>query len=59
MVAAQGPLGSAVLEFGSGPVIVAPLPDGASLVLLARGDVDLGELLYLVRQHRAAIGDLL
>jgi len=59
MAASQGPLGTAILEFGTGPVIVSSLADGAALVLLARGDHDLGELLYLVRQHRATIADLL
>jgi predicted regulator of Ras-like GTPase activity (Roadblock/LC7/MglB family) len=57
--AAQGPLGTAVLEFGAGPVIVTGLADGAALVLQARPEVDLGELLYLVRRHRGAIADLL
>jgi predicted regulator of Ras-like GTPase activity (Roadblock/LC7/MglB family) len=59
LAAAQGPLSTAVLEFGAGPVVVAGLADGASLILLARTDVDLGELLYLIRRHRGAIADLL
>ena len=59
LAAAQGPLRTAVLEYGAGPVIVAGLPDGAALVLLARPEVDLGELLYLVRRQRGAIAELL
>jgi len=54
-----GPFGAAVLEFDGGPLVIGILSDGAALVLLARNDEDLGELLYLVRRHRAAMSSLL
>lgn len=54
-----GGLGAAVLEFDSGPALLCPLRDGASLLLLGTPDADLGELLYLLRRHRGAIADLL
>jgi predicted regulator of Ras-like GTPase activity (Roadblock/LC7/MglB family) len=54
-----GSFGAAVLEFDGGPVLIAILADGAALVLLARNDEDLGELLYLVRRHRASMSSLL
>ncbi len=54
-----GPLTTAVLDFGPGPVIVSALGDGAALVLLVRADADFGELLYLVRRHQPAIAGLL
>lgn len=54
-----GPLGTAVLDFEPGPVIVAALGNGAGLVLMVRAEADFGELLYLVRQHRDAIAELL
>lgn len=54
-----GPFETAVLEFDGGPVLIGILSDGAALVLLARHDQDLGELLYLVRRHRAAMSSLL
>ncbi|HEX9167075.1 MAG TPA: roadblock/LC7 domain-containing protein [Gemmatimonadales bacterium] len=54
-----GPLTTAVLDFGPGPVIVSALGEGAALVLLVRADADFGELLYLVRRHQPAIAGLL
>jgi predicted regulator of Ras-like GTPase activity (Roadblock/LC7/MglB family) len=54
-----GSFGAAVLEFDGGPLVIGILSDGAALVLLARNDEDLGELLYLVRRHRAAMSSLL
>lgn len=54
-----GGLGAAVLEFDTGPALLCALRDGASLLLLGALEADLGELLYLLRRHRAAIADLL
>lgn len=54
-----GALGVAVLEFTGGPAIVSRFDNGAGLVVLARTDSDLGELLYLIRRHRPAMADLL
>jgi uncharacterized protein len=54
-----GALGTAILEFDQGPAVVTALTTGAGLLVLARPDTDLGELLYLIRRHRAAVADLL
>ena len=54
-----GPLATAVLDFGPGPVIVSALGAGAALLVLVRADADFGELLYLVRRHQGAIAELL
>jgi predicted regulator of Ras-like GTPase activity (Roadblock/LC7/MglB family) len=54
-----GGLEVAVLDFASGPAVATTLADGASLILLARPDADLGELLYLLRRNRGAIAALL
>jgi predicted regulator of Ras-like GTPase activity (Roadblock/LC7/MglB family) len=50
-----GPLGLAVLDYQEGPAIVARLDDRAGLVVLTRPDVDLGELLYLIRRESPAL----
>jgi uncharacterized protein len=47
----------AVLEFAGGPAILGMVDGGAALVVMARPDADLGELLYLVRRNRPAVGD--
>ncbi len=54
-----GASATAVLEYAGGPAIVGAVPGGAALVVLARPDADLGELLYLVRRHRPAVADAL
>ncbi len=54
-----GPFGAAVFEFGSGPAILSPLPAGATLVVLAAPDRDLGPLLYEVRTRREHLAALL
>jgi predicted regulator of Ras-like GTPase activity (Roadblock/LC7/MglB family) len=54
-----GPLGLAVLDYRDGPLILAELADGASLLVLTSPSTDLGELLYLIRRHRPAMADLL
>jgi predicted regulator of Ras-like GTPase activity (Roadblock/LC7/MglB family) len=54
-----GGLEVAVLDFTTGPAVAAALGDGASLIVLARPDSDLGELLYLLRRNRSAIAALL
>jgi predicted regulator of Ras-like GTPase activity (Roadblock/LC7/MglB family) len=50
---------TAILEFAGGPAILGMVDGGAALVVMARPDVDLGELLYLVRRHRPAVADAL
>jgi predicted regulator of Ras-like GTPase activity (Roadblock/LC7/MglB family) len=57
--AGLGSFGTAILEFNEAPAIIGILSDGAALVLLARPDADLGELLYLLRRHRAPMSSLL
>lgn len=54
-----GGLATAVLEFDRGPAVISALSAGVGLVVLARPDADLGELLYLIRRHRTAMADLL
>ena len=54
-----GSLGTVVLEFEEGPAVMTRYRDDTALVLLARPDADLGELLYLLRRQRGAINDLL
>src|SRR5262245_7001897 len=47
-----GPLETAVFEFGEGPAILSTLASGATLVVLAHKDRDLGPLLYELRTRR-------
>jgi predicted regulator of Ras-like GTPase activity (Roadblock/LC7/MglB family) len=56
---AYGPLHTAVFEFDEGPAILAALPDGATLVVLAAPDRDLGLLLYELRTRRDSLASLL
>ncbi|HEX6104021.1 MAG TPA: roadblock/LC7 domain-containing protein [Gemmatimonadales bacterium] len=57
--AGRGELGTAVLEFERGVVVLARLGAGDWLALLAGADADIGALLYDLRHHRAALGALL
>lgn len=54
-----GELATAVFEFGGGPAILAALPAGATLVVLAQPDRDLGLLLYELRTRRTSLSELL
>ncbi|MEK6598308.1 MAG: roadblock/LC7 domain-containing protein [Gemmatimonadota bacterium] len=54
-----GALQTLVLEFEDGPAVMTRYRDDTALVLLARPEADLGELLYLLRRQRGAINDLL
>jgi predicted regulator of Ras-like GTPase activity (Roadblock/LC7/MglB family) len=54
-----GPLRTAVLDFGNGPAILAVLGEGATLVVLARPDRDLGPLLFELRTRRDTLTGLL
>ena len=56
---ACGPLRTAVFEFGEGPAILAALPAGATLVVLAAPDRDIGLLLYELRTRRDSLASLL
>lgn len=55
----SGPLRTAVLDFGNGPAILTVLAPGATLVVLARPDRDLGPLLYELRTRRDTLTGLL
>ena len=57
--AARGQTASAVIEFRGGPVIIGARESGSALVVLARPDADLGDLLYLIRRYRPAVTDAL
>ncbi|HEY9383929.1 MAG TPA: roadblock/LC7 domain-containing protein [Gemmatimonadales bacterium] len=55
----SGSLHTAVLEFGAGPAILSALSGGATLVVLAHPDRDIGPLLYELRTRRDALTGLL
>jgi predicted regulator of Ras-like GTPase activity (Roadblock/LC7/MglB family) len=54
-----GTLRALVLDFGNGPAILTSLTSGATLVVLARPDRDLGALLYEIRTRHDALTGLL
>jgi predicted regulator of Ras-like GTPase activity (Roadblock/LC7/MglB family) len=54
----SGQLRTAVLEYGGGPAILAPLSSAATLVVLTKPDRDLGPLLYALRTERDALSGL-
>jgi predicted regulator of Ras-like GTPase activity (Roadblock/LC7/MglB family) len=55
----RGALRTAVLEYERGLLIVAQMPGGDGLAILASTTADVGELLYDLRQHRPALAALL
>ena len=57
--AGRGPAASAVVEFQGGPTIIGATESGSALIVLARPEADLGELLYLIRRYRPAVTDAL
>jgi uncharacterized protein len=57
--AGRGPAASAVIEFQGGPAIIGAMEGGSALVVLARPEADLGDLLYLIRRYRPAVADAL
>jgi predicted regulator of Ras-like GTPase activity (Roadblock/LC7/MglB family) len=54
----RGDLRVAVLDYAGGPAILAPLLGGATLVVLAAVDHDLGPLLYELRTRRDELARL-
>jgi hypothetical protein len=56
---AQGALKLGVLEYDAGRVIIHPMRQGASLLLLVRHDVNVGELLFVLPQHTDSLSALL
>jgi predicted regulator of Ras-like GTPase activity (Roadblock/LC7/MglB family) len=57
--ARQGPLHTAVLEYGEGLSILARIGTADWLAILAAPHADVGPLLYDLRQHRTALAALL
>jgi len=56
---ARGELTTAVLEFAGGTVVLARAGSQDWLAVLARVGVDIGPMLYDLRQHRPALAGLL
>jgi len=50
-----GGFSAAVFEFAGGPVVISALGDGVALLVLARPDTDLGELLFTLRRERGSL----
>ena len=50
---------TAIVEFAAGPAVIGLVEEGAALVVLAKPDADLGELLYLMRRQRPALSEAL
>jgi predicted regulator of Ras-like GTPase activity (Roadblock/LC7/MglB family) len=57
--AGRGELGTGVLEYAGGLLILARAGAGDWLAVLAGGDADIGPLLFDLRQHRSALAPLL
>jgi predicted regulator of Ras-like GTPase activity (Roadblock/LC7/MglB family) len=57
--ASLGELGTAVLEFEEGLLLVARVGTGDWLAILADQEADVGPLLFDLRQHRPALAALL
>ena len=57
--AGRGDLGTAVLEFGEGLLVLARAGTGDWLAILGAPNADVGPLLYDLRQHRSALAALL
>jgi hypothetical protein len=57
--AGRGPAACAVVEFQGGPTIIGAMESGSALIVLARPEADLGDLLYLIRRYRPAVTDAL
>jgi predicted regulator of Ras-like GTPase activity (Roadblock/LC7/MglB family) len=57
--AGRGELATAVLEFGSGLLILARAGAEDWLAVLAAPNADIGPLLFDLRQHRSALAPLL
>jgi predicted regulator of Ras-like GTPase activity (Roadblock/LC7/MglB family) len=57
--AGRGEIGTAVLEFAGGMLVLSRAGVGDWLAVLASGDADIGPLLFDLRQHRSALAQLL
>jgi predicted regulator of Ras-like GTPase activity (Roadblock/LC7/MglB family) len=54
-----GELGTAVLDYADGLLVLARAGTGEWLAVLATPDADIGPLLFDLRQHRSALATLL
>ena len=59
MAARMGDLSQAAMDCARGVLILQRLPSGATLLVLAAQDSDLGALLYDLRRHAPALVSLL
>ena len=57
--AGRGAHRTSVIEYERGILILAQIPSGDSLAILAADNADIGELLYDLRQNRPALADVL
>ena len=55
----RGEFNAGVMEYGNGFVVVSVVSSDALLAVVVQPDTNVGGLLYELRQHRAAIADLL
>ena len=55
----RGEFNAGVLEYGNGFVVVSVVSSDALIAVVVQPDTNVGGLLYELRQHRAAIADLL
>lgn len=54
-----GPLAQAAVECNDGTLVLQRLPSGATLLVLAAADGDIGQLLFDLRRHAPALVSLL
>jgi predicted regulator of Ras-like GTPase activity (Roadblock/LC7/MglB family) len=55
----RGDFNAGVMEYGDGFVVVSVVTPDSLIAIVVRPDTNVGGLLYELRQHRAAIADLL
>lgn len=51
-------LQQAIAEYGDGTVVLQPVSEDASLVVLSDGSGNLGRIRFLVRRHAAEVGQI-
>ena len=54
-----GEFNAGVMEYGNGFVVVSVVSSDVLIAIVVQPDTNVGGLLYELRQHRAAIADLL
>ena len=55
----RGDFGLGVVEFGNGLAVIAELTSDSLLAILIQREVNIGQLLFELQRHRAAIAHLL